>query len=298
MTTSYCQLCGQTTTRGGKLYHNPAWPAGQRLRVCKDCWKQKPRCRVCGLPMSSQLPGGVCSTCTHDLKICRACGKAISKEEAAVVIDGAGVYCAVCVHSRQPCDICGGPLTDERWLLSDGRVSCGHCHATGIYTPAEATALFKQVQAAAQELGLKLNIPTGVALVDRLQLAEIIRQQMPGAQPGEILDPEKTLGLYARRGIRRGIYVQSGLPRNLLFQIAAHEFAHAWQGENCPLLKDPLVREGFAEWLAYTLLDRLKLTQQQRMMAARTDLYGDGLRWAQRTFTQHGLPGLITACRR
>ena len=247
--------------------------------------------------MTSQLPGGICSTCASEIPICRACGKAITNGAAGVVIEGAGTYCAECAHARKTCDICGGPLTDERWLLSDGRVSCAHCHASAIYTPTEATRLLEKVRQAAHGLGLILNVPTGLALVDRRQLAEIIQQQMVDAPPGEALDPDRTLGLYARRGIKRAIYVQSGLPRNLLFQIAAHEFAHAWQGENCPLLKDPLVREGFAEWLAYTLLGQLQLTQQQRQMAARTDLYGDGLRWAQGIVTRQGMPGLLAACR-
>jgi len=297
MPSSFCHLCGQPINRGSKLYHHPSWPAGQRLRVCADCQAKKPRCKVCGLPMASQLPGGTCSACTDTRGVCRACGKPIRKSGGAVVYPGAGSYCPACARSRPPCDVCGGPLTDERWLLSDGRVSCAHCHATGVYTPAAANALYKHVQSTAQGLGLTLNIPTGLALVDRIQLAEIIRQQVADAPSSDALDPDKTLGLYARRGLKRGIYVQSGLPRNLLYQITAHEFGHAWQGENCPLLKDPLVREGFAEWLAFTLLGQSGLTQQQRLMAARTDLYGDGLRWAQQIVAAHGLPGLLAACR-
>jgi hypothetical protein len=247
--------------------------------------------------MTSLLPGGVCSTCIGDLQVCRACGEAIPKGKRAVLIEGAGTYCESCSRDRPACDVCGGSLTDERWLLSDGRVSCAHCHATAIYTPQEAAALFEQVKNAASALGLNLNIPTGLALVDRLQLATIIRQHHHDEPSDDALDPERTLGLYARRGIKRGIYVQSGLPRPLIYQIAAHEFAHAWQGENCPLLQNPLAREGFAEWLAYTLLGQQGLVQQQHRMAARIDLYGQGLRWAQQITTQQGLPGLIAACR-
>ena len=158
---------------------------------------------------------------------------------------------------------------------------------------------FKLVQSYAQTLGVTLNIPTGLALVDRLQLAEIIRQQMPTTPPGDALDPEHTLGLYARRGLKRAIYVQSGLPARLLYQITAHEFAHAWQGENCPLLNDPLRREGFAPngWLtpcSRYLGFNFAAAPDGR---ARTDLYGDGLRWAQQTVALHGLPGLLAACR-
>jgi hypothetical protein len=267
MATRYCQLCGQAITQGGKLYQHPAWTKRQQLRVCAECQASKPRCRECGLPMADEMPGGVCPTCLQQQGVCRAC------------------------------DICGAPVTDQRWQLSDGRISCADCHASAVYTPAAATALFRQVQAFAETLGLTLNIPTGLALADRRQLAEIIQEQLPAASPGDGLDPRRTLGLYARRGLKRGIYIQSGLPRNLLLQITAHEFAHAWQGENCPLLDNPLVREGFAEWLAYSLLGSLELSKEQRQMTKRSDLYGDGLRWAQQTVTELGLPGLLAACR-
>jgi len=154
--------------------------------------------------------------------------------------------------------------------------------------------------AAAQSLGLTLNIPTGLALVDRTQLAEIIHQQVEISPPlpdAEPIDPERTLGIYTRRGLRRGIYVQNGLPRSLLLQVAAHEFAHAWQGENCPLLQNSLVREGFAEWVAYTLLGEFGQKQMQHRMHSRPDLYGQGLRWALNVATQDGAVGVIQACR-
>jgi hypothetical protein len=154
--------------------------------------------------------------------------------------------------------------------------------------------------AAAQRLGLKLNIPTGLALVDQTQLAGIIRQQLEASPPlsnAEPIVPERTLGIYARRGIRRGIYVQNGLPRSLLLQVAAHEFAHAWQGENCPLLQDPLVREGFAEWVAYTLVGVFGQAQMQERMQSRPDLYGQGLRWALKVAAQDGAAAVIQACR-
>jgi hypothetical protein len=154
MPSSFCQLCGQPISRGSKFYHHTKWPPGQRLRACADCQAHKPRCRVCKIPMTSLLPGGVCSTCIGDLQVCRACGEAIPKGKRAVLIEGAGTYCESCSRDRPACDVCGGSLTDERWLLSDGRVSCAHCHATAIYTPQEAAALFEQVKNAASALGL------------------------------------------------------------------------------------------------------------------------------------------------
>lgn len=210
------------------------------------------------------------------------------------------MYCKSCYQDRPNCDVCAAPLTDKQWQLSDGRVSCAHCHATAIYDPQKAFALYEEMKSVVNQiLGLKLNIPTGLALVDRKQLADVIRQQSEvnsNRAGSEELDPDKTLGVYARRGMRRGIYVQTGLPRTLLIQIAAHEFAHAWQGENCPLLRDPIVHEGFAEWLAYHVLQHYGYTQQQRNMRQRQDIYGSGLNWALNIESKVGITGVINAC--
>ena len=264
---------------------------------------------------------GICATCAEYLPICLACGRPVRGKY--IEIDGGGTgnsdgpYCETCYRDRPPCDVCGAPLTIQHWQLSDGRLSCGRCHATAIYAPAEAMALYEEMKTVvAQQIGLSLNIPTGLALVDRVQLEEIIHQQagVGSANSGtsssasdEVLDPQRTLGIYARRGIRRGIYVQTGLPRLLLMQVAAHEYAHAWQGENCPLLRDTLVREGFAEWVAYKILgyyggSMLRLLansalRQQAHMQARADLYGQGLRWALALESSQGIPAIFEACR-
>ena len=298
MPATYCQLCGkQIQGRGERLQHSE-WPPDLNLLVCKDCYQTKPRCLVCSLPIIEGAKSGVCPTCMQSTHLCRACGQPITEDY--VEINGAGPYCQTCHRDRQPCDVCNAPLTDERWQLSDGRLSCAFCHATAVYDPQEASDLYEGIKAVAnQTLGLHLNIPTGLALVDRLQLAEIIRQQSQAENnraATEDLDPNKTLGIYTRRGIRRGIYVQTGLPRTLVLQIAAHEFAHAWQGENCPLLRDPVVHEGFAEWVAYQILGHYGYSQQQNHMRSRPDIYGTGLSWALNLESKEGARGVINAC--
>jgi hypothetical protein len=245
------------------------------------------------MPMAALSANGVCPTCETSMRFCRSCGQPISS--GYLEIDGVGPYCQNCYKHRSPCDVCGAPLTDARWQLSDGRVTCAHCHATAIYAHAQAEALYKEMrEVIARLLGLRLNVPTGLALVDRNQLAEIIRQQVNNP---DTLDPDRTLGLYARRGMRRGIYVQTGLPRKLLLQISAHEFAHAWQGENCPLLHDPVMHEGFAEWVSYQVMGYYHYTQHQQRMIARSDVYGQGLRWVLDQQARLGIPGLLEACR-
>jgi hypothetical protein len=264
--------------------------------------------------MAADSSDGICATCSQSLRLCLACGKPVKSKYYE--FDGQGPYCKDCFDQRPPCDVCGAPLTNEHWKLSDGRVTCANCHATAIYAPAEAITLYNEMKALTGEhLGLTLNIPTGLALVDRNQLREVIRQQRalePGRSPVSIqpgpmpidgdssldAEVERTLGLYARRGMRRGIYLQTGLPRLLFFQVAAHEYAHAWQGENSPTLRSGLVHEGFAEWVAYRVLGLYGYRRGQERMLARQDLYGQGLRWALEEEAAHGYEGVIQACRR
>jgi hypothetical protein len=193
---------------------------------------------------------------------------------------------------------------------------CANCHTTAIYTPVEAVSLYNRLkELTGERLGLTLNIPTGLALVDRNQLREVIRLQSEPEQesspaqaraapgPSDLSSAleagaERTLGLYARRGMRRGIYIQTGLPRMLFLQVAAHEYAHAWQGENIPTLHNGLMHEGFAEWVAYSVLGFYGYRRGQERMLLRQDLYGQGLRWALDQEAAYGYPGVIEACRR
>jgi hypothetical protein len=230
-------------------------------------------------------------------QVCLACSRPI--EGKYYSYDGAGPYCRECTHSRSPCDVCAAPLTQEYWQLSDGRLVCSNCHATAIYDPAAATALYQELKdRIGRLLGLKLNIPTGLALVDRNQLQTVLVKQAQGASPpASAQEVAKTLGLYARRGLRRGIYIQTGLPRLLFLQIAAHEFAHAWQGENCPLLRNEHIHEGFAEWVSYHVLGSYGYGRGQERMLARQDIYGDGLRWALDVQQRQGMAAVMAICR-
>jgi hypothetical protein len=264
--------------------------------------------------MAADSSAGICITCSQSLRFCLACGKPVKSKYYE--FDGQGPYCLECYHQRPPCDVCGAPLTNEHWQLSDGRTTCANCHATAIYVPALAIALYDEMQAlVAEQLGLTLNVPTGLALVDRNQLRDVIHQQKvsgrvsqqlraqstspsTGLDSAPEMEVERTLGLYARRGMRRGIYIQTGLPRMLFLQVAAHEYAHAWQGENVPTLRNGLIHEGFAEWVAYRVLGLYGYRRGQERMLARQDHYGSGLRWALEEETAHGYHGVIEACRR
>lgn len=166
-------------------------------------------------------------------------------------------FCPSCIASRPRCDTCSAPVGDQHWTLHDGRVLCMRCHATAIYDPVLARDLYEEtVGAIVSQLGLTLRVGVEFRLVDAPALARV----RAGAEDGHPAD-EKTLGLYQRQGHMRVIYMLYGLPRLLFRTVVAHEYAHAWQGEKCPLLDDDGLREGFAEWVAYRHLLYLGCTK-------------------------------------
>jgi len=298
---AYCHLCGKQISGCFKTYQHKKWSENLILRVCASCEKKKPRCAVCRIPMADRSQNGVCKTCSETLDFCLTCGKPILGK--SLEFDGIGPYCPICVAERQPCDICSAPITDERWRLSDGRVLCAFCKASAILSKEQANLLYEQMKLVVETiLGLSLNVPTGLALVDRNQLAKVIQGQHIAMQSKNdtdpVLDAQRTLGLYVRKGMRRALYIQAGLPRLLFLQVAAHEFAHAWQGENCPLLKTTIYHEGFAEWVAYQVIGHYGYIKGQNRMLKREDVYGDGLRLFQDIFAQTGFSGVINACKK
>jgi hypothetical protein len=161
--------------------------------------------------------------------------------------------------------------------------------------PAQAQVLFARVATLLTDtLGLGLNIGASLQLVDDPQLQTLLAETAPAVQD----EADKVVGLFIRQGRRRLMAILSGLPQILFIQTVAHEWAHVWQGENCPLLRNPLVREGFAEWVAYRALKALGAVKKAALMEQRTGLYGDGLRAMLRLEAEQGAAGVLAFCRK
>jgi hypothetical protein len=178
--------------------------------------------------------------------------------------------------------------------LHDGRRICAECHETAIYDGTRANELYARVlNIMAQDLRLQLSLQPALSLVDRDQMLALLAQ----TRSEDADRPDLVFGLFVRRGRKRAIYAETGLPQILLIQVLAHEAAHAWQGENCPLLRDPLFREGFAEWVAYRVLLTLGAVKKAALMEGRTDLYGQGLQAMLGLERAGGTEAVYGACR-
>ncbi|NJN16556.1 MAG: protein DA1 [Oscillochloris sp.] len=193
---------------------------------------------------------------------CASCGGVLSSGYYTL-LDRDERYCPACIATRPRCASCGAPLGDQHWSLHDGRRQCAVCHATAVYDPALARQIFDETVAGiVAQFELTLNVGVAFRMVDAPTLDAIRGDGGVPPPPGQ-----HTLGLYQRRGHLRTIYMLYGLPRLIFRTTVAHEYAHAWQGERCPLLHSEGLREGFAEWVAYHHLQWLGCSRAaQRML--------------------------------
>jgi hypothetical protein len=287
----FCQICGCLINGRAYSCWRPAWDKDRSLCVCEQCFKNARRCPVCQAPLADSTQSRLCVTCAGLLPLCLLCAAPIPGE--LIYLAAKGPYCVKCAGERSRCDICGVLLDDKHQLLTDGRHICGQCHTTAVYEQSKATPVYEQVKGIiVQHLGLSLNVPTGLILVGRDQLADILQQA--GRTTVHVT---RTLGIYVRHGRKRAIYVQSGLPRLLLMQVAAHEWGHAWQMEKAPLLRESLYKEGFAEWVAYKVMEVIDAKQAMLPMVARDDLYGEGLRYVLKIEEGGGVLAVLNWCR-
>jgi hypothetical protein len=224
---------------------------------------------------------------------CAACGELLTGG-FYTLIDRPERYCPRCIATRPRCSACGAPLGADHWRLHDGRLQCAACHATAVYDADLARALFDEtVAAVVAQLGLTLNVGVAFRLVDAPTL-EGIRAEGGAAPP----EGHNTLGLYQRRGHIRAIYMLYGLPRLSFRTTIAHEYAHAWQGERCPLLSDDELREGFAEWVAYHHLCWLGCTRAAERMLSAPHPYRPALDRVLAMERRLGAAGVIEALKR
>jgi hypothetical protein len=130
-------------------------------------------------------------------------------------------------------------------------------------------------------LGIRLRNEPPLVVERRMSLA---------SNPGLAHVPESLSGLYVHDGRGNGsIHILSELPRPRIAAILSHELAHAWQAENAPEPQSDRVREGFAEWVAWRLLEGVPGGEAEReIIHARTDVYGDGFRLFARLERESG----------
>jgi hypothetical protein len=171
--------------------------------------------------------------------------------------------------------------------LRDGRFFCDVCRPSLLADFGVYEGIYEgMVDRASRTLGLELT---------RIPALVVESSSTIGQHPQLEAAPDNLCGLFSRDAFGRGtIHVVSHMTSARASAVLAHELAHAWQSENCPDDQGARVREGFAEWVAWKLLDGLEECRGERdVIEARTDDYGVGFRLFVDLESRRGFDGAL-----
>jgi hypothetical protein len=298
----WCNLCGSRLASLDMLRPTPRWarkPAGTGPRaegehtwsICEQCYRKRLRCEICRVQIGSRafvLDGDsrfYCRECFENHPHCDTCDRPISgrglrtedgelsgRERAEPVTPAMGY----------PVPAVPGPRasvlrTQSSVLGPQDRNLCERCRSTAVTDPNAAHALYGRMRAAlSRQIGMALHEPCQLKLVSRHQLMSLVDKSLLYNLDAD--SRGRCFGLFMRQGAHRSIFIESGLPQIVLLEVMAHEYAHAWQSENCREAGSREVQEGFAEWVAYKLLQYWGCKRRSDRMLRRDDLYGRGLK--------------------
>lgn len=194
------------------------------------------------------------------------------------------------LETANHCDFCQAPLSGVSYeRLNDGRIRCNDCSASAITTVEDFQELFYRVLDMMEGFyNIRYQVPIRVGMTDARTVAR-------GA--GQIFRPStavaaRVLGFAQRKGGHYSLLIENGSPRLAAIDTIVHEMTHIWQylnwndGEIRRLYGEDrnreIVYEGMAAWAAVQFLYQMGETfyaeRQERLLAARDDVYGEGFR--------------------
>ncbi len=201
-----------------------------------------------------------------------------------------GYCCENCYLSNPRCFHCGLPANKYSPYIfqDDDFILCQKCNKNKIVQKDDLKKLHYKMKFYAKEaLGIYIYIKK-VMLIS----SEELKYKTKGISYGT----GRTTG-YCQSSwqyssindvkVTNDIYLQNGMPYNMLFGTLAHEYGHAWEYQNkrSDLLiyrQDNIIFcEGFAQWVSYHTLRQYNLKEQANKIITNykdDPIYGDGLK--------------------
>lgn len=218
--------------------------------------------------------------------LCAICGQPIYGNTIYLATDkltGEKIeVCANCIKLPS-CSVCGLPVKDGV-QLPDGRYLCARDAKTAVVKADDAQRITAQVKDELDRLFARFTVfpdNVDVCVIDRIDVDSMFSPNGNDFESPNLLGcirPE-TVGHETRYKMR----LMTGLPLVELKATCAHEYSHAWVGENVP--KERRARlgrdaeEGFCEMVAYLLMDsqgeegQKKFILQNRYTRGQVDLF-------------------------
>ena len=218
--------------------------------------------------------------------VCAICGKPIQGTVYITTDKVTGekkLICSDCIHLPR-CIICGLPVKEGGLELPDGRYLCARDAKTVVLTIDDARQICGQVKDDLDRLFSRFTFfPTNVdaTVIDRIDVDSMFVKEGNNFESPDLLGcirPET-----ANNETRYKMSLLTGLPLAQLKETCAHEYSHAWVGENVP--KERRARlgrdaeEGFCELVGYLLMDsqneevEKKRVLQNRYTRGQIDLF-------------------------
>lgn len=267
------------------------WKADDGKIICDKCYKSLPRCGFCDLPVKDYqyVSGKICCTkCLEKFSRCSLCGKPSLKTWKMIsrYTGRTNLYCDGCFNTAKKCSICGLLVSPSVVPLPDGRYICMVCTQDVVRDKYQIMALYRHVQDLMKSmLRMKIKNAPELIVVDLREFKKVHSKSMEDKITDE-------LGLYTCKRVtyekwfkeiveikEPKIYILNFLPYKTLLWVLAHELAHAWIEENKTRNLALVLNEGFADWVAYSIIAPMGDNIMLNYLKERQDIYGRGLRF-------------------
>ena len=211
--------------------------------------------------------------------------------------------CSPCREGLEPCFLCALPSDHARGgrTLKDGRSVCSEHIRTGVTDPVIAKKIFNK---ALEEIHLtfagRLSLGTTIKDVVLVDLPGLeLASQQGGHSSGRVLGVATVV--LVSQGSRTWvepstIHLLNHVPEERMLTVAAHEYAHVWHAEKHRNYSEtsPILREGFAEWVAYKVAENFQRHEQKSLMQNSSGgIYYQGLSKLLELEKQSGTQGVL-----
>lgn len=292
-----CQICRELV-RG--QYREYKLSTGVRRVVCEKCANAAPQCTACSVPWRehelSPVRNGTekwCRLCLGEAEFCALCAEPIRGTGWKMQFTQ-GTWCSPCFEGKEKCYYCQRPMNEPARTAHAGHGMCADCASHAVEGSAAFGEIAKTVLPQMKELLVRDFAPPPIEAVT----LGIMKKAMAEAQAGRdgdattfltpVVPVAHELGLFVVDGDSRRILVLDSLPEDSAWETTVHELAHAWQFEHYPEAKDPLIVEGFAQWVADKICWKNFKRSGLERLYNRKDDYGMGLRLMTRVEAEFG----------
>jgi hypothetical protein len=206
-------------------------------------------------------------------EICAICGRPIYGTVYVVtdkVTNEKELVCSDCIKLPR-CFVCGLPVKENYLASSDGRYLCARDARTAVLKADDAGRICAQVKDDLNRLFSRFTVfpaNVDVSVIDRIDVDSMFRPDGNDFESPNLLgcvQPE-TVNCETRYKMR----LMTGLPLAELKATCAHEYSHAWVGENVPQERRAGLghdaQEGFCELVAYLLMDSQREAGQKKFI--------------------------------